>query len=107
MQGLWKDLADMITRLNDLKVVLKISPQDEAHQPKLILSLHRNPSLMYWEIPQGSVLNVQGLDCYIPPAGYVMNAMVTGDLEISGHLPAFRPTRRTILGAHSYAGHGT
>jgi hypothetical protein len=38
---------------------------------------------MYWEIPQGSVLNVQGLNCHLPPVGYVQN-MVTGELEHRG-----------------------
>ena len=28
---------------------------------------------MYSEIPQGSKINIQGLDCCIPPVGYVYN----------------------------------
>ncbi len=35
---------------------------------------------MYLEIPQGSKTNVQGLDCWIPPEGYVYN-IVTKQLE--------------------------
>ena len=35
---------------------------------------------MYWEIPQGSILNVQGLNCSIPPEGFVWN-IVTRQLE--------------------------
>jgi hypothetical protein len=38
---------------------------------------------MYLEIPQGSSLNVQGLECYIPPEGYVYN-IVTKQLEYRG-----------------------
>jgi hypothetical protein len=34
MQGLWNGLADMITRLTDLKIVLKISPDDEKQNTK-------------------------------------------------------------------------
>jgi len=28
---------------------------------------------MYWEIPQGSTLNIQGLSCHIPPEGFVVD----------------------------------
>ena len=35
---------------------------------------------MYLEIPQGSKINIQGLDCWIPPIGYVWN-MATKKLE--------------------------
>jgi homing endonuclease-like protein/LAGLIDADG DNA endonuclease family protein len=38
---------------------------------------------MYLEIPQGSKTNIQGLDCHIPPEGYVWN-MVTKKLEPRG-----------------------
>lgn len=35
---------------------------------------------MYWEIKQGKSINIQGLECKIPPEGYVYN-IVTGKLE--------------------------
>lgn len=38
---------------------------------------------MYLEIPQGSKINIQGLDCHIPPEGYVWN-MATKKLEFRG-----------------------
>lgn len=38
---------------------------------------------MYWEIPQGSKFNIQGLECNIPPIGYVYN-IVTKELEHRG-----------------------
>ena len=38
---------------------------------------------MYWEIPQGSKINIQGLDCNIPPEGYVYN-IATKKLEHIG-----------------------
>jgi hypothetical protein len=38
---------------------------------------------MYWEIPQGSKVNIQGLECNIPPEGYVFN-IVTRQLEYRG-----------------------
>lgn len=38
---------------------------------------------MYLEIPQGSTLNIQGLDCHIPPEGYVWN-IITKKLEWRG-----------------------
>ncbi len=38
---------------------------------------------MYLEIPQGSKINIQGLDCYIPPEGYVWN-IATKQLEYRG-----------------------
>jgi hypothetical protein len=38
---------------------------------------------MYWEIPQGSKVNVQGLECNIPPEGYVFN-IITRQLEYRG-----------------------
>ena len=38
---------------------------------------------MYWEIPQGSKINIQGLDCYIPPEGYIYN-IATKQLEHIG-----------------------
>jgi len=38
---------------------------------------------MYLEIPQGSSHNIQGLNCWIPPEGYVWN-MVSKQLEYRG-----------------------
>lgn len=38
---------------------------------------------MYLEIPQGSKINIQGLDCQLPPKGYVWN-MVSKKLEFRG-----------------------
>jgi hypothetical protein len=38
---------------------------------------------MYWEIAQGSKVNVQGLECNIPPEGYVWN-ILTRQLEYRG-----------------------
>jgi hypothetical protein len=38
---------------------------------------------MYSEIPQGSKVNIQGLECNIPPEGYVYN-VVTKQLEFRG-----------------------
>jgi hypothetical protein len=38
---------------------------------------------MYSEIPQGSVLNIQGLNCHLPPEGYVYNNL-TKQLEHTG-----------------------
>ena len=38
---------------------------------------------MYLEIPQGSKTNIQGLECWIPPEGYVVN-MVSKKLEHRG-----------------------
>lgn len=38
---------------------------------------------MYWEIPQGKTIDVQGLPCHIPPAGYVYNNL-TKQLEHTG-----------------------
>lgn len=38
---------------------------------------------MYWEITNNSTLNIQGLDCKIPPVGYVVN-IKTGKLEHRG-----------------------
>ena len=38
---------------------------------------------MYSEIPQGSVLNIQGLNCHLPPEGYVYNNL-TKQLEFTG-----------------------
>lgn len=38
---------------------------------------------MYWEIPQGSKVNVQGLNCNVPPEGYVYN-ILTRELEYRG-----------------------
>lgn len=38
---------------------------------------------MYWEIPQGSTINIQGLECNIPPEGYVYN-IATKKLEHIG-----------------------
>jgi len=38
---------------------------------------------MYLEIPQGSSLNIQGLNCQIPPEGYVFN-LTTKQLEHRG-----------------------
>jgi hypothetical protein len=35
---------------------------------------------MYWEIPQGKSINIQGLECKIPAPGFVVN-IVTGKLE--------------------------
>lgn len=35
---------------------------------------------MYWEITKGSKHNIQGVDCWIPPEGFVVN-MATGKLE--------------------------
>lgn len=35
---------------------------------------------MYWEIAQGKSINIQGLECKIPPDGFVFN-IVTGKLE--------------------------
>jgi hypothetical protein len=35
---------------------------------------------MYWEIPQGKSINIQGLECKIPPEGFVYN-IVSGKLE--------------------------
>lgn len=35
---------------------------------------------MYWEIPQGRSINIQGLECKIPPEGYVFN-ILTNQLE--------------------------
>lgn len=38
---------------------------------------------MYLEIPQGKSINIQGLECKIPPEGFVVNIM-TGKLEERG-----------------------
>jgi len=38
---------------------------------------------MYWETQQGSKVNIQGLDCNIPPEGYVYN-ILTRQLEYRG-----------------------
>jgi hypothetical protein len=38
---------------------------------------------MYWEIAQGSKVNIQGLECNIPPEGYVFN-ILTRQLEYRG-----------------------
>lgn len=38
---------------------------------------------MYSEIPQGKLINIQGLECWIPPEGYVKNIQ-TGELEYTG-----------------------
>lgn len=38
---------------------------------------------MYWEIPQGSKINIQGLECCIPPEGYIYN-IATKQLEHIG-----------------------
>lgn len=38
---------------------------------------------MYSEIPQGTKVNIQGLDCWIPPEGYVYNN-ITKQLEYIG-----------------------
>lgn len=38
---------------------------------------------MYLEIPQGSCRNIQGIDCWIPPEGYVWN-IVSKQLEYRG-----------------------
>ncbi len=38
---------------------------------------------MYSAIPQGSVVNIQGLDCHLPPEGYVVNVL-NGKLEHTG-----------------------
>lgn len=38
---------------------------------------------MYWEIPQGSKINIQGLNCVVPPVGYVFN-ISTGQLDEIG-----------------------
>lgn len=38
---------------------------------------------MYWEIQQGSVINIQGLNCHLPPEGYVYNHL-TKQLEHVG-----------------------
>lgn len=38
---------------------------------------------MYWEIPQGSKVNIQGLVCNIPPEGYIYN-IATKQLEYVG-----------------------
>ena len=38
---------------------------------------------MYLEIPQGSKINIQGLECCIPPEGYVYN-IATKQLEHIG-----------------------
>lgn len=38
---------------------------------------------MYLEIPQGSTINIQGLNCNIPPVGYVYNNL-TKQLEYTG-----------------------
>lgn len=38
---------------------------------------------MYLEIPQGNSLNIQGLNCQIPPEGYVFNNF-TKKLEYIG-----------------------
>ena len=38
---------------------------------------------MYSEIPQGKTLNIQGLECHLPPEGYVFNNL-TKELEHTG-----------------------
>ena len=38
---------------------------------------------MYWEIPQGSKINIQGLECCIPPEGFIYN-IATKKLEHIG-----------------------
>lgn len=38
---------------------------------------------MYWEIPQGKKINIQGLECCIPPEGYIYN-IATKQLEHIG-----------------------
>ena len=38
---------------------------------------------MYWEIPQGSKIDIQGLECCIPPEGYIYN-IATKQLEHIG-----------------------
>jgi len=38
---------------------------------------------MYLEIPQGKQINIQGLNCWIPPEGYVYNNL-TKQLEYTG-----------------------
>lgn len=38
---------------------------------------------MYLEIPQGKVINIQGLNCWLPPEGYVYNNLIK-QLEYTG-----------------------
>ena len=38
---------------------------------------------MYWEIPQGKLIDIQGLKCWLPPEGYVYNNL-TKKLEHTG-----------------------